>query len=168
MKILVSDKLSQQGIDVLKEEAEWTVDVKTSLTPAQLLEEIKQYEGLVVRSNTKVTAEVMKAAERLKVVGRAGTGVDNVDLEAATRKGIVVMNTPGGNSISVAEHTMGLMLSIARLLPQAHSSTKEGKWEKKLFMGHELNGKTLGVIGFGKIGMEVASSMFRLWMPPRG
>lgn len=156
MRILISDKLSQQGVDVLKEEAEWTVDVKTGLTPAQLLEEIKQYEGLVIRSNTKVTAEVIKAAARLKVVGRAGTGVDNVDLEAATKRGIVVMNTPGGNSISVAEHTMGLMLSIARLLPQAHSSTKEGKWEKKLFIGHELKGKILGIIGFGKIGMEVA------------
>jgi D-3-phosphoglycerate dehydrogenase / 2-oxoglutarate reductase len=156
MKILISDKLSQQGVDVLKEETEWTIDVKTSLTPAQLLEEIKQYEGLVVRSNTKVTADVIKAAEHLKVVGRAGTGVDNVDMEAATNRGIVVMNTPGGNSISVAEHAMGLMLSIARLLPQAHSSTKEGKWEKKLFLGHELNGKTLGIIGFGKIGMEVA------------
>jgi D-3-phosphoglycerate dehydrogenase / 2-oxoglutarate reductase len=156
MKILVSDKLSQQGIDVLKQESEWTVDVKTGLTPAQLLEEISNYDGLVIRSNTKVTAEVLKAATHLKVVGRAGTGVDNVDLETATKKGIVIMNTPGGNSISVAEHTMALMLSIARMLPQASSSTKEGKWEKKLFMGHELNGKTLGIVGFGKIGLEVA------------
>jgi D-3-phosphoglycerate dehydrogenase len=156
MKVLISDKLSQSGVDVLREVAGWTVDVKTGLAPEQLIAEIGQYDGLVIRSNTKVTAEVIKAADNLKAIGRAGTGVDNVDLEAATKRGVVVMNTPGGNSISVAEHTIGLMLSMARHLPQASSSTKEGKWEKKLFMGSELKGKTLGVVGFGKIGAEVA------------
>lgn len=156
MKVLISDKLSQSGVDVLREVPGWVVDVKTGLLPEQLIAEIGQYDGLVIRSNTKVTADVIKAAGNLKAVGRAGTGVDNVDLEAATKRGIVVMNTPGGNSISVAEHTIGLMLSMARFLPQASSSTKEGKWEKKLFMGSELKGKNLGVVGFGKIGAEVA------------
>jgi D-3-phosphoglycerate dehydrogenase len=155
MKILVSDKLSQQGIRLLQQEQDWQVDVKTDLTPAQLIEEIDKYEALLVRSNTKVTAEVLQAAHNLKVVGRAGTGVDNVNLEAATKKGVVVMNTPGGNSISVAEHAMGLMLALARFVPQASASTKEGKWEKKKFTGIELKDKTLGVIGLGKIGMEV-------------
>src|SRR5580765_4558543 len=127
MKILISDKLSQQGIDLLKKEPGWQVDVTTNLTPAQLLDAIGDYDGLLVRSNTKVKAEVIQAAKNLKVIGRAGTGVDNIDLEAATKKGIVVMNTPGGNSISVAEHTIALLLSLARYVPQASSSAKEGK-----------------------------------------
>ncbi len=155
MMILVSDKLSQQGVDLLRKEKDWQVDVKTDLTPAQLIEEIGKYHALLVRSNTKVTTAVLQAAHNLKVVGRAGTGVDNVNLEAATKKGVVVMNTPGGNSISVAEHAMGLMLALARFLPQASASTREGKWEKKKFTGTELKDKTLGVIGLGKIGMEV-------------
>ena len=156
MKILISEKLSQQGIELLQQEPAWRVDVKTSLTPAQLIEVISQYDGLLVRSNTKVTAEVIEAAKRLKVIGRAGTGVDNINLEAATNKGIVVMNAPGGNSISVAELTMGLMLAMTRAVPQASVSTKEGKWDKKDLIGVELKDKTLGVVGFGKIGMEVA------------
>ncbi len=155
MKILISDKISQQGIDLLEQETDWQIDVKTEITPAQFLEQIGEYDGLLVRSTTKVTAEVIKVASKLRVIGRAGTGVDNIDLEAATKKGIVVMNTPGGNNISVAEHTMGLMLSLARLLPQASSSTKEGKWDRKHFTGFELKDKTLGVIGLGKIGIEV-------------
>jgi D-3-phosphoglycerate dehydrogenase len=156
MKILISDKLSQQGIELLQQEVSWQVDVKTSLTPAQLLEVIGEYDALLVRSNTKVTAEVVEVASNLKVIGRAGTGVDNINLEAATNKGIVVMNTPGGNSVSVAELAMGLMLAVARAVPQASTSTKEGKWDKKSFTGVELKDKTLGVVGFGKIGMEVA------------
>ena len=156
MKILISEKLSQQGIELLQQEPAWRVDVKTSLTPAQLIEVVSQYDGLLVRSNTKVTAEVIEAAKRLKVIGRAGTGVDNINLEAATNKGIVVMNAPGGNSISVAELTMGLMLAMARAVPQASVSTREGKWNKKDLTGVELKDKTLGVVGFGKIGMEVA------------
>ncbi len=155
MKILVSDKLSQQGISLLQQERGWQVDVKTDLTPAQLIEEIGKYDALLIRSNTKVTSQVLQAAQKLKVVGRAGTGVDNVNLEAATKKGVVVMNTPGGNSISVAEHALGLMLALARFVPQASASTKEGKWEKKKFTGIELKDKTLGVVGLGKIGMEV-------------
>ena len=155
MKILISDKLSQQGIELLEQEKGWQIDVKTGLTPAQLLELIGEYDALLVRSNTKVTAEVLQAAHRLKAVGRAGSGVDNIHLDAATKKGVVVMNTPGGNSISVAEHAMGLMLALARFLPQASTSTKEGKWEKKKFTGSELRDKTLGVVGLGKIGLEV-------------
>jgi D-3-phosphoglycerate dehydrogenase len=156
MKILISDKLSQQGIELLKQESSWQVDVKTSLSHAHLLEEIRAYDALLVRSNTKVTAEVIEAGKNLRVIGRAGTGVDNINLEAATNKGIVVMNTPGGNSVSVAELAMGLMLSMARAVPQASASTKEGKWDKKNFTGVELKDKTLGIVGFGKIGMEVA------------
>ena len=156
MRILVSDKLSEQGIELLRQEAGWQVDVKTTLTPTQLLEVIGSYDALLVRSNTKVTAEVIQAGKSLRVIGRAGTGVDNINLEAATNKGIVVMNTPGGNSVSVAELAMGLMLAMARSVPQASASTKEGKWDKKSFTGVELKDKTLGVVGFGKIGMEVA------------
>ncbi len=156
MKILISDKLSHQGIELLRQETTWQVDVKPSLTPAQLLREIIQYDGLLVRSNTKVTAEVIEAGKNLRVIGRAGTGVDNVNLEAATNQGIVVMNTPGGNSVSVAELALGLMLSMARAVPQASASTRDGKWDKKSFTGVELKDKTLGVVGFGKIGMEVA------------
>jgi D-3-phosphoglycerate dehydrogenase / 2-oxoglutarate reductase len=155
MKILVCDKLSQQGIDLLRQEPGWQVDVKTNLNPAHLLDIVGDYDGLVIRSNTKIKTEVIKVARKLKVIGRAGTGVDNVDLEAATKKGIVVMNTPGGNSISVAEHTIALLLSLARYLPQASFSTKHGKWEKKQFTGFELKDKTLGVVGLGRIGIEV-------------
>ncbi|MCI0418919.1 MAG: phosphoglycerate dehydrogenase, partial [Acidobacteria bacterium] len=133
MKILISDRLSQQGIELLQQENGWQVDVKTSLTPAQLLEVIGNYDALLVRSNTQVTAEVLQAAKSLRVIGRAGTGVDNINLEAATNKGIVVMNTPGGNSVSVAELALGLMLAMARSVPQASASTKEGKWDKKDF-----------------------------------
>jgi D-3-phosphoglycerate dehydrogenase / 2-oxoglutarate reductase len=155
MKILIADKLSQQGIELLRREPGWHVDVNTTLSPAQLLAEIRTYDGLLVRSNTLVKADVIKAAEHLRVIGRAGTGVDNIDLEAATKKGIVVMNTPGGNSISVAEHTIALLLALARYLPQASSSAKQGKWEKKQFTGFELKDKTLGVLGLGRIGIEV-------------
>src|SRR6476660_4755492 len=126
MKILVSDKLSDQGIELLQQESSWRTEVKTGLTPAELLQEIGQYDALLVRSNTKVTTDVIEAGTRLKVIGRAGTGVDNIDLDAATNKGIVVMNTPGGNSISVAELTLGLMLAMARSIPQASASTKHG------------------------------------------
>jgi len=156
MKILVSDKLSDQGIELLQQESSWSTEVKTGLTPAELLQEIGQYDALLVRSNTKVTTDVIEAGTRLKVIGRAGTGVDNIDLDAATNRGIVVMNTPGGNSISVAELTFGLMLAMARSIPQASASTKHGKWDKKSFTGIELKEKTLGIVGFGKIGMEVA------------
>lgn len=158
MKVLVSDSISQRGIEILKK-AGLEVDVKTGLKPEELKEIIGEYDALIIRSATKVTADIIDAAHRLKVIGRAGTGVDNVDKIAATKKGIVVMNTPGGNTITTAEHTIGLLFSLARKIPQAVASMKEGKWEKKKFMGIELYNKTLGIIGLGRIGSEVAKRM---------
>jgi len=155
MKVLVSDSLSPQGITIL-EKAGLSVDVKTKLTPAQLIEEIGQYDGLIIRSGTKVTKDVIAAAKNLKVIGRAGSGLDNVDVPAATKRGIVVMNTPGGNTITTAEHAFALIFSMARQIPQADASVKSGKWEKNKFMGMELFDKTLGIIGLGQIGSWVA------------
>jgi len=155
MKILVSDSLSKQGIQIL-EKAGFTVDVKTKLPKEELLKEIKQYDGLIVRSATKVTAELIAAADRLKVVGRAGSGLDNVDTQAATRRGVVVMNTPGGNTVTTAEHTMSMIFSMTRRIPQATASMKAGRWEKEKFMGVELYNKTLGIVGIGQIGGYLA------------
>ena len=155
MKVLISDNLSPKGIEILKK-AGLEVDVKVGMKPDELRTSIGYYHGLVVRSATKVTPQIIDAAKNLKVVGRAGSGLDNVDIPAATRKGIVVMNTPGGNTITTAEHTIALMLALARQVPQATMSMKEGKWEKKRFTGVELFNKTLGVIGIGKIGSQVA------------
>ncbi|MFO0730948.1 MAG: phosphoglycerate dehydrogenase [Nitrospiraceae bacterium] len=151
MKILVSDSLSKQGVEHL-EKAGFTVIVKTKLPKEELLKEIKDADGLIVRSGTKVTAEVIAAADKLKVVGRAGSGLDNVDTPAATRRGIVVMNTPGGNTVTTAEHTMAMIFAMTRRIPQATASTKSGKWEKDKFMGVELYNKTLGIVGVGQIG----------------
>lgn len=155
MKILVSDSLAQKGIDILKN-AGFEVDVKTGLKSEELKQIIGEYDALIIRSATKVTADIIDAAKKLKVIGRAGTGVDNIDKDAATKKGIVVMNTPGGNTITTAEHTIALMFSLARRIPQATASLKEGKWDRKKFMGVELYNKTLGIIGLGRIGSEVA------------
>lgn len=154
MNILVSDSLSPRGVAVL-EQGGFHVDVKTKLPKEQLLEEIKAYDGIVVRSGTKVTAEVIESGSRLKIIGRAGTGLDNVDCEAATRRGIVVMNTPGGNTITTAEHTIAMLVSMSRRIPQAVVSTKAGRWEKSKFMGTELYNKTLGLVGLGQIGTYV-------------
>jgi len=155
MKVLVSDSLSEQGITILKKSG-LSVDINTKLTPEQLIQTIGQYDGLVIRSGTKVTKEVIAAATNLKVIGRAGSGLDNVDLPAATKRGIAVMNTPGGNTITTAEHAFALIFSMARQTPQANASVKSGKWEKNKFMGVELFDKTLGIIGFGQIGSWVA------------
>jgi len=155
-KILVSDPLSEEGLKILKEVKEFQVDVKTDLKPDSLKEVIKDYDALVVRSATKVTKDIINEAKNLKVIGRAGVGLDNVDLEAATAKGIIVMNTPAGNTISTAEHTVSMILSLSRNIPQASSSTKKGEWKRSKFMGVELYGKTLGIVGFGRIGSEVA------------
>ncbi|MEN2985300.1 MAG: phosphoglycerate dehydrogenase [Thermodesulfovibrionaceae bacterium] len=155
MKILVSDSISQKGIEILKK-AGFEVDIKIGLKPEELKEIIGEYDALIIRSATKVTADIIEKAKKLKVIGRAGTGVDNVDNIAATKKGIVVMNTPGGNTITTAEHTIALMFSLARRIPQASVSLKEGKWERKKFIGVELYNKTLGIIGLGRIGTEVA------------
>jgi len=156
MKLLVSDSLSEKGLAILKKEKGIDVTVKTGLSPQELIKEIVKYDALLVRSSTKVTAPVIKAAKNLKVIGRAGVGLDNVDIKAATEKGIIVMNSPGGNTISTAEHAIGLLFALARLIPQAYQSLRQGLWEKKKFIGVEINGKTLGVIGLGRIGLEVA------------
>ena len=154
-KVLIADKLSPRAIEVFKEQGV-EVDVKTGLKEDELIAIIGEYDGLAIRSATKVTEKVLDAAKKLKVVGRAGIGVDNVDTKAATARGVVVMNTPFGNSVTTAEHTIALMMSLARDVPAANASTHAGKWEKNRFMGVELSGKTLGLIGCGNIGSIVA------------
>ncbi|MDX1974964.1 MAG: phosphoglycerate dehydrogenase [Rickettsiales bacterium] len=154
-KVLIADKLSPQAIDIFKQRGV-DADVKTGLPAEELLKIVGEYDGIAVRSATKITADVLKAAKKLKVVGRAGIGVDNVDVPAATTHGVVVMNTPFGNSVTTAEHALSLMMSLARQIPQANASTHAGKWEKNAFMGVELAGKTLGLIGCGNIGSIVA------------
>ena len=155
MKVLISDNLAPIGAQILTE-AGLAVDIKTGLTPDELQKLIPEYEGLVIRSATKVTADIIEAATNLKVVGRAGIGLDNVDVAAASKHGIVVMNAPDGNATTAAEHAIAMMVSLARNIPQATASMKDGKWEKKKFMGRELTGKTLGIIGIGRIGSIVA------------
>ena len=155
MKVLVSDNISPKGVQILKD-AGLKVDVKTGMTPEELKKVIGQYDALIIRSATKVTKDIVEAASQLKVVGRAGSGLDNVDKVAATKQGIVVMNTPGGNTITTAEHTVSLLFAMARQIPQATASMKQRKWEKKKFMGVELCNKVLGIIGLGNIGSHVA------------
>jgi D-3-phosphoglycerate dehydrogenase len=155
MKVLISDSVDAGCVDVL-EKSKIAVDVKTGLSAAELLAVIGDYEGLIVRSSTQVTEEVIAAATCLRVIGRAGAGVDNIDVPAATRRGIVVMNTPGGNSVSTAEHSFAMLASLARDIPQATASLKAGKWERSRFTGVEMAGKTLGILGLGKVGREVA------------
>lgn len=152
MKILVAEPVSPAALNLLQAQTDLEVVVADPKTYGQHLAEA---DALLVRSAVKVTADVLRQAPNLRVVGRAGVGVDNVDLPAATEAGVLVMNTPGGNAISVAEHTIALMLSLARSIPQASASTRSGKWEKKRFLGNELRGKTLGVVGLGSIGREV-------------
>ncbi|MFA4888268.1 MAG: phosphoglycerate dehydrogenase [Candidatus Omnitrophota bacterium] len=156
IKILVSDQLSEEGLKILNAEKEFQVDVKTELKPEELKNIIQDYQALIVRSATKVTKDVIYAGAKLRVIGRAGVGLDNVDLEAATQKGVIVMNTPAGNTISTAEHTMSMILALSRNIPQAAASTKKGEWKRSKFMGVELYGKALGIVGLGRIGLEVA------------
>jgi len=153
-RILVADNIAEEGINVLRPQAD--VDIKLKLKPAELIEIIGGYDALVVRSETKVTAQVIEAGKKLQVIGRAGIGVDNIDVDAATRRGIVVVNAPAGNSISTAEHTIALLLSLARHIPQACTRLKGGEWKKEGFMGTEIRNKTLGIIGLGRVGSEVA------------
>ena len=154
-KVLIADKLSPAAVAIFKERGV-EADVKTGLAKEELLKIVDQYDGIAIRSATKITADVIKAAKKLKVVGRAGIGVDNVDIPAATAAGVIVMNTPFGNSITTAEHAISLMLALARELPAANASTQAGKWEKNRFMGVEITGKVLGLIGAGNIGSIVA------------
>jgi len=162
-KVLISDALSPAAVAIFKDRGV-EVDVKSGLTPDELAAIIGEYDGLAIRSATKVTKALIEKAPRLKVVGRAGIGVDNVDVPAATAKGIVVMNTPFGNSITTAEHALAMMFSLARDIPQASTSTHAGKWEKSKFMGTELTGKTLGIVGCGNIGAIVADRALGLKM----
>jgi D-3-phosphoglycerate dehydrogenase len=154
MKILVADPISEKGVEVLR--AKFPTDVNTGLQEDELLKIIGDYDALVVRSQTKVNAKVIEAGKKLRVIGRAGVGVDNVDVDAATRRGIIVMNTPGGNTVSTAEHTFSMMMALARKIPQAHATVQAGQWDRKSFQGVELYNKTLGIIGMGRIGTEVA------------
>ncbi|MDY6833702.1 MAG: phosphoglycerate dehydrogenase [Chloroflexota bacterium] len=154
MKILVTEPISEEGVGVLSKSAQ--VDVKLGLKHGELLKKIGQYDALIVRSETKVTSEVIEAGHKLQVVARAGIGVDNIDVEAATHKGIVVVNAPVSNTVSAAEHTVAMMLSLARHIPQAHTCLKGGTWTRSCFMGVELRNKTLGIVGLGNVGSEVA------------
>jgi D-3-phosphoglycerate dehydrogenase len=153
MKVIVADKISERGVKLLKEQREWKILQTTKET---LRTEISDADALIVRSATKVTAELLEKAGKLRVVGRAGVGVDNIDLEAATKRGVLVMSTPGGNAVSVAEHTFALMLALARQVPRLDKAIHEGRWEKSSAAGTEVRGKTLGLIGLGRIGSEVA------------
>src|ERR1700744_3606264 len=154
-KVLIADKLSPAAVAIFQERGV-EADVKTGLAKEELIKIIGNYDGVAIRSATKLTADVLKAAKNLKVIGRAGIGVDNVDIPAATAAGVIVMNTPFGNSITTAEHAISLMLALARELPAANASTQAGKWEKNRFMGVEITGKVLGLIGAGNIGSIVA------------
>ena len=153
-KVLVSDPIDQAGIDILSQVAQ--VDQRPGLSPEELVSVIGDYDGLMIRSGTQVTAEVIAAASRLKIIGRAGVGVDNVDVPAATQRGVLVVNSPEGNTIAAAEHALAMMLSISRHVPQAHAGMRVGKWDRKKYVGNELYKKTLGVVGLGKIGSHVA------------
>ena len=162
-KVLISDKMDPRAAAIFRERG-IAVDEITGRSPDDLAAIIGQYDGLAIRSSTKVTRALLDAAPNLKVVGRAGIGVDNVDIPAATQRGVVVMNTPFGNSITTAEHAIALLFALARQLPEADSSTQAGKWEKNRFMGVEVTGKTLGLVGAGNIGSIVAARALGLKM----
>ncbi|MRH44388.1 phosphoglycerate dehydrogenase [Aquibacillus halophilus] len=156
-KVLISDPLSEEGIQPLREADNIEVTVETNLSPEQLKEKIGQFDALLVRSQTKVTREIISSATNLKIIGRAGVGVDNIDLDAATEHGVIVVNAPDGNTNSAAEHTMAMLMSLARKIPQAYYALKHQKWDRKSHVGVELKNKTLGVVGLGRIGAEVAA-----------
>ena len=157
MKVLVSDVMGEAGLEIFENQKGIRLDVNTGLTPEELKEIIGQYDALAIRSATKVTKEILDAATNLKVIARAGIGLDNVDINHATKKGVAVMNTPGGNTVTTAEHAISMMMALTRNIPRATQSLKEGKWEKKLLQGRELYNKTFGVIGFGNIGSIAAN-----------
>src|ERR1700761_7244601 len=155
MKIVIAEKVAANAVQLLKNEVEWTVITHDQL-PDGLEKALADADALIVRSAVDVDEKILRSAHKLRVIGRAGVGVDNIDLEAATKAGIAVMNTPGANAVAVAEHTLALMLALARHICRADSTTRAGKWEKKSLQGTELRGKTLGIVGLGRIGMEVA------------
>ncbi|ANM31578.1 hypothetical protein ABI59_21460 [Acidobacteria bacterium Mor1] len=156
IRVLVADNVSPKGVALLEETEGFDVTFKTGMTPPELAEVIGDYDALIVRSATKVTPDILEHAKKLRAIGRAGTGVDNIDLPAASNAGVVVMNTPGGNSVAAAEHTIALMTALARNVSQANADLRAGQWERKKYVGIEIEGKTLGVIGLGRIGREVA------------
>ena len=166
MKVLVSDKLGEKGLEVLEKDPGIQYEMKTGLSPEELKKIINDYDGIIIRSGTTLTKDILEVADNLKVVGRAGVGIDNVDLEAASKKGIIVMNTPGGNTISTCEHSIAMLLSMSRNIPQADASLRKKEWKRSQFQGSEVYGKTLGVVGFGRIGREVAKRMIAFGMKP--
>ncbi|MBK5234026.1 MAG: phosphoglycerate dehydrogenase, partial [Thermoleophilia bacterium] len=153
-KVLVKEKIADSGVDLLREQFE--VDLGLDMTDEELADQIGNYDAILIRSATKLTPELIERADRMKVIGRAGTGVDNVDIPAATKRGIIVANAPESNSVAAAEHTLALALALFRNVPQAHGSLVAGRWDRGKYKGAELYGKTLGVIGFGRIGQLVA------------
>ena len=157
-RVLVTDKLAEEGLALLRAESgiELVVDTKLAKDSAALRKALQDADGIAIRSGTQLTAEVLQDQPRLKAIVRAGVGVDNIDVPAATRQGIVVMNTPGGNTVSTAEHTMALLLALARNVARANDSLKSGKWDRDEFTGSQLEGKTLGIIGLGRVGLAVA------------
>src|SRR3954465_9607722 len=155
-KILVADSISQRGIDEMTRDGALDVSARTGMSESALVEMIPEFSGIVVRSQTKITAAIVNAGTRLRVIGRAGVGVDNVDVEAATRRGVIVMNAPGGNTISTAEHAFSLLLCVARKIPQADALLRRGKWDRKNLEGVEMFNKTLGIVGMGRIGSELS------------
>ncbi|MCK4767785.1 MAG: phosphoglycerate dehydrogenase, partial [Desulfobacula sp.] len=157
MKVLVSDKMGEAGLEIFENQEGIELDVNTGLTPEELKQIIGQYDALAIRSATKVTKEILDVATNLKVIARAGIGLDNVDIDEATKKGVAVMNTPGGNTVTTAEHAIAMMMALTRNIPRGTQSMKEGKWDKKLLQGREISNKTYGVIGFGNIGSIAAN-----------
>jgi len=153
LKVLIADPIADEGVEILR--AVSGVDIKPGLKPEELAGIIGDYDALIVRSQTQVTADIIKAGKNLQVIGRAGVGIDNIDLNEATRQGIIVVNAPTGNTVSAAEHTIALMLSLARHIPQANTALKHGAWQRSKFVGTEVKNKTLGVIGLGNVGAEV-------------
>src|SRR5437667_2666914 len=165
IKILITDRIAREGVDLLRSQLpEAHLDILLGLKPEQLKSSIGNYTALIVRSETQVTGEILAAARQLKIVGRAGVGVDNIDIEAATRQGIMVVNSPTGNIVAAAEHTIAMLMALARQIPAANNSTKTGKWEKSRFLGVEVRNKVLGIIGLGKVGTEVARRALGLEM----
>lgn len=155
-KVLVSDLIDQAGIDILSQVA--TVDINTGLSPEELVQIIPEYDALMIRSGSRITKEIIEAGTQLKIIGRAGVGVDNVDVNAATRRGVIVVNSPEGNTIAAAEHALAMMLALSRYIPDANTSVKSGQWDRKSYVGAEVYKKTLGIVGLGKIGSHVANA----------
>lgn len=159
MKVLLTDNLAAEAVTIFDGYPEIEPLVRDTLSPEHLLEAVADCDAMVVRSPTKVTAAVIEAAARLRFIGRAGVGVDNIDVDAASARGVVVMNSPGGNTVSTAEHTVAVMLAVARHVPQAHESVRAGRWDRKAYRGVEMYEKTLGIVGLGRVGREVARRM---------